>query len=313
MDTKTRIGLLNPKDVIFILETIERGYLESLNELLTDSRRLIAADIRKKKTPGRIRFPKNHTRRHAGIVASTLLYAHVVARLGARYEVSKHKHFARSAYPDFDFTFDDAAAVETWDFASTITVKQAEDIWQDLMPDAGLDWYKNYSLALVAETDEKILAGVRGAILESVKRGYDTRKAMSAVSAYLGNETQYYLERVVRTEVAKVYEQGRIQEFDATPEITGYEVSAILDTRLCHICRAREGVQIPKGELEKYRLTPPYHPFCRCIFLPIFVWEEKAGEIKWKKLAKDAPDVAEGFGGKDMQIPGAKVLKLPAA
>lgn len=300
MKTEQRIELFNPTDTVTRLDSLESQFLTTIRAMRRVLSDYIAAQVRRGVNPSAIVLPRSYRFKFADELTKCLVNTELMARAQARFECQRGAHLARTEY----FAGDDVPA----QFAEPATM---QDLTDSMSPTQGLTWYKNYSLALVATQEEATLNKVRDAIIQSVKKGWGTKKSMQAVGEVLQGVSGYYLERVVRTEMAKIYEQARIKEFEADDTVIGYELSAILDSRVCEACRHREGVQIRKEDLGQYRLTPPFHPFCRCVFLPIFTWEEKAGVVDWKQVPEDAAPIPLGFGHKDMHIPGATLGPSP--
>jgi len=127
-------------------------------------------------------------------------------------------------------------------------------------PEAGINWYRGYSLRLAGVQQVDALEAAKQAVVRGVEEGLSSRKVMQELSDTFGDFSKNRLEMIARTETSKIYNQARWREMDGDSAIVGYEWSAILDSRVCPICAARAGRSFPKGQIEGS--LPPVHVSC---------------------------------------------------
>jgi SPP1 gp7 family putative phage head morphogenesis protein len=127
-----------------------------------------------------------------------------------------------------------------------------------------------------------------------VEKGLSHAEMMRGLEDVFGIFGRNRLEMIARTETAKVYEQAQWHEMDETPEVVGYQYSAIMDSRVCPICSPRHGKIFAKDEIAGN--LPPMHPQCRCMVLAVFGWELADGTVSWDPIPEHAEAARPGFG-----------------
>jgi SPP1 gp7 family putative phage head morphogenesis protein len=168
-------------------------------------------------------------------------------------------------------------------------------------PEEGLNWYRDYSLRLAGIHQAAVLDRVKEVVSESISKGQALRETIGAMQGVLDGLSKSRLENIARTESGKIYEQAKWQEYDAEPEVVGYEYVAILDERTTEICRSRDGRKFPKDQIEGN--LPPAHFQCRSTVVPVFTWETEAEWFEWNPVPDNAPPLLDGFGSTSMEIP----------
>jgi len=167
---------------------------------------------------------------------------------------------------------------------------------EPFVPEVGVNWYRRYSLRIVGEEQAAVLQRAKDTIIRSIEQGLTDREVVRELESVFTAFGRDRLERIARTETAKIYEQARWQEFDSSDDIVGYEIMGIHDARICEICAYRDGKRIPKNAISGW--LPPAHVACRCILAPIFAWEEG---IEYTDPAA-GPKPQPGFGTTSMEI-----------
>lgn len=185
-------------------------------------------------------------------------------------------------------------------FKAAVRRLEPGDDWAEFQPWRGLDWYRDYALRIVGVEQQAALDAGRQAIIDGINEGEGIDDQAARLGEAFTQLSQGRLERIARTETMKVYNQGRLQGMQDEAEIVGYEWSAILDTRTCESCLARNHRRVPKADVEGF--SPPIHPGDRCVLLGIFSWEIESGDVTWNPVPADAPAVADGWGTTHMRI-----------
>lgn len=127
---------------------------------------------------------------------------------------------------------------------------------------------------------DKLLDGILEQIPEKAKEivertlaeGGGIREAMKALKVEFPTWAKHKMERIARTVAAFHFNHGRLDVMlDAG--IKYYEVSAILDSRVCPICFGLDDLVISlDSDLDAW---PPFHWSCRCICSPVIDPPEK--------------------------------------
>jgi SPP1 gp7 family putative phage head morphogenesis protein len=77
------------------------------------------------------------------------------------------------------------------------------------------------------------------------------------------------LERYARTKHTEVLNKGRLEFFESSGVVAGYQYSAILDDVTSEICRGLDGKYFDAGS----QPIPPMHFNCRSLLIPITKYE----------------------------------------
>lgn len=112
--------------------------------------------------------------------------------------------------------------------------------------------WKNRDI-LVNKLQETIIRGVASGIGER-----ELRKELIELTNY----GEYAASRILRTELAFVYNQARLEAFSEV-ESEEYEYFATLDLRTSETCRNLDGKRFRVDEAVVGKNYPPMHPFCR--------------------------------------------------
>jgi SPP1 gp7 family putative phage head morphogenesis protein len=276
-----RLALFRPHVQLQLLETQESLLVNAAMRLMARQAESLRISISRGTKPSALILDRGIVADLAKLIAASLIQTTAFSRWAVNTEI------------------DQARLKET---PATFAVeKLPEPDAQGFYPQGGLDWYQNYALRLAGVQQTDALEAAKAAVVKGIEEGLPHIEVMGLLGNTFETFSKNRLEMIARTETAKIYEQARWQEFESLDEIVGYEISAILDSRVCPICRARDGKIIRKSQADGK--WPPYHPQCRCCCLGIFSWEIEDGSVKWKPIPKSAPAVAPGFGTTSMEIP----------
>lgn len=164
-------------------------------------------------------------------------------------------------------------------------------------PEAGVDWYRNYSLRLMGVHSVNALNYTKNAIINGIEQGLNQQDTVNLIRQQFPQFSEHRLENIARTETAKIYEQARYQQMNNNAEVVGYEFAAVMDSRTSEICASHDGKIIRKGQEQGW--VPPLHYNCRSVLLPVFGWEE---DIQYS-IPSMAMKPLPGFGSTTMVIP----------
>jgi SPP1 gp7 family putative phage head morphogenesis protein len=158
--------------------------------------------------------------------------------------------------------------------------------WRDVIPEEAVSFLNSYVPQLAGVLEQACLAKVSEAIAESMTLGLTVPERAMMVSGALEDLRDFPIHRlnaIARTESMRAYSLGNLSTMARLHSHGGYvegvEFSAILDDRTSEICRRRNGLRMRLDDPKLPDNTPPLHPNCRSVLIPI-VWGE--GEAGWE-------------------------------
>ncbi len=262
------------------VQALQNICLRAARKLLDWEMESLADQIRQGVKPADLVLPIAAQKKLVAAVSTALAATGIVGVYTARNQIYKASHAAFSAYERVPEPIEEGGLH---------------------YPQSGLDWYDDYSLRLVGVHQAGALERAQAVVSDSIARGDAQAEVIRALAEVFPRFSTSRLENIVRTETAKVFEQAKWQEYDAEPEIVGYEFVAILDGRTSDVCEERHGKTFPKAAIEGN--LPPLHFQCRSTVIPIFSWDAEADGFQWQPIPPGAPQPLDGFGTTSMEIP----------
>ncbi len=194
----------------------------------------------------------------------------------------------------------------------TSRVTLADDSWDEVLPVETSSWLEQYvpELARVYEAD--VLQEVRDVVSQAVREGYAVRLTMAklrAIRRQVSGFAKHRLEAIARTETMRAYNMGHLRSMIDADGVAGVEFSAIIDSRTSSGCQARDGLRFRLGDPRLTYNTPPLHPNCRSVLVPVLDVEEVtdwAGDQEIASLPETTQrdvDIEAVRGG--LGVPGA--------
>lgn len=153
----------------------------------------------------------------------------------------------------------------------TKTVSLSDD-WNDVLPEEALSWLDRYVPELARVYENAVLEEVREVISRSLREGVTnslTATELGRVNRQLSRFARSRLECISRTEAMRAYSMGSLRSAIDSEAVVGFEFSAVLDSRTSEICHAREGMRFRINDPRLAHNTPPLHPNCRSVLLPL--------------------------------------------
>jgi len=151
--------------------------------------------------------------------------------------------------------------------------------WHRVMPHDALDWIKGYVPKLVGVLEEDILRKVRDEVTAGMAQGKTADEVTAAVEAHVNGFAKHRVETIARTESMRAYSMGAVITLRQTPDASGVEYCSILDDRTTMECQERDGMRLRIDDPRVIYNTPPLHPNCRSVLIPI-LGDEVPGD--WK-------------------------------
>lgn len=141
-----------------------------------------------------------------------------------------------------------------------------------------LDFLEREIIFYIGDVEQTLLKEVRIQAMAAIRDGLPFSAVEQFVRTELSKKAQVSLERWARTKTTEVFNRGRLEFFNSSGVVDGYEYSAILDGRTTVICAGLHGKKFKKGT----EPIPPMHFNCRSTLVPItrfeqFSPDEKAG------------------------------------
>jgi SPP1 gp7 family putative phage head morphogenesis protein len=134
-------------------------------------------------------------------------------------------------------------------------------------------WVEKYTLPALKTVGEKHRPVFEAILREGYRKGWSIDK----IAKLMKNSVQpgssmdkvgWIYERIARTEVAYITEQAKLDTWRSGGI---YKVMHVTrrDSRVCHLCRPRDGLVYNIDEIGPDEEIP-VHSHCRCTFIPIF-------------------------------------------
>lgn len=187
-----------------------------------------------------------------------------------------------------------------------------EQEWHHIVPEEGLKWMESYTYQLKGILAPQMLDAIKDTIKEGIgtadKPGLSEDEVRAKLSVLLPHIAEYRIQAIARTESMRCYNLGQLSQLkaaDATVE--GVEFCAILDSRTTDICAERDGLVLRIDDPRLWENTPPLHPNCRSILIPVMYVEEKSNDYfdtdadKFDVLAESEPPILRDYDKKAVE------------
>lgn len=136
--------------------------------------------------------------------------------------------------------------------------------------------------------NEAMATGISRSLLDGLVRGDNPRTIADDIEENVEGIGAYRAETIARTEIIRAHAEGQLDALEAMGvEQVGVMVewSTAGDDRVCSLCEELEGVVLKLSEAHN---KIPFHPNCRCSFLPANVGEDEDDQIRGKSKIESA-------------------------
>jgi len=133
-----------------------------------------------------------------------------------------------------------------------------------------LDVIEKETFDFVGDYEYGILKRVRADLVAAIKDGKSLATVEDILDRDLKQMSQVQIERYARTKHTEVLNTARVEFFDSTGVVDGYQYSAVLDDATSAICSGLNGKKFKSGD----EPIPPLHFNCRSLLIPITKYEE---------------------------------------
>ncbi|SMG51708.1 phage putative head morphogenesis protein, SPP1 gp7 family [Dethiosulfovibrio salsuginis] len=154
------------------------------------------------------------------------------------------------------------------------------DDWNAVLPAEALSWLDRYVPELARVYEVAVLEQVRDVISRSLREGLTLKrstKELKGINREVSGFARHRLECIARTEAMRAYSMGHLRSAIDSEAVVGFEFSAILDDRTSGSCQTREGLMFRIGDPRLPFNTPPLHPNCRSVLIPLLAIEFPGG------------------------------------
>lgn len=147
---------------------------------------------------------------------------------------------------------------------------QKSEFKKPLIEDKFLEVIEKEVFNFIGDYEYSILKKARVELIAAVKDGRPLSSLVGILDDELKEMSKVQLERYSRTKHTEVFNNARVEYFDSTGVVTGYQYSAILDDRTSDICSGLHGKFFKAGT----EPIAPMHFNCRSTLIPITKYEK---------------------------------------
>ena len=154
--------------------------------------------------------------------------------------------------------------------------------------DEFLAFLENETYSYVGDWAYSITKSAKAQIIAAIKDGMPLSTVIDLLTTEGLADSLTSLERYARTKFTEVMNRGRLDFFDSSNVVQGYQYSAILDGSTTDICESLNDKIFKSGE----QPIPPLHFNCRSLLIPITIYEEVN---KWNEVPNWVTNKVEGM------------------
>lgn len=126
------------------------------------------------------------------------------------------------------------------------------------------------SFQFIGDFSYTITKRVRAELIAAIKDGRPLSTVLDIMDIDGKKLAEDSLKRYARTKHTEVLNRGRLEAFESSGVVSGYQYSAVLDDQTSEICRGLHGKKFKAGD----EPIPPMHFNCRSLLIPITKYEE---------------------------------------
>lgn len=163
-----------------------------------------------------------------------------------------------------------------------------------LPSDKFLEMLDQETFDYIGDWEYRTMQNARQEMIAAIKDGRPLSSVIDILNTDGKRDSIVSVERYARTKGTEVMNRGRLEEFESSKVVHGYQYSAIMDGRTTEICRGLHGKKFKSGT----EPVPPMHFNCRSLLIPITIYEdfkpdEKVGQRSMDKFIED--EKGKGF------------------
>ena len=166
---------------------------------------------------------------------------------------------------------------------------------EPLASDEFLKFLDKETFDFIGDWEFKTLQNAKVELRKAIKDGTPLSEVINVLDNQGKKLSESSLERFGRTKFTEVMNKGRLEQFNESGVVTGYQYSAVLDGLTTPICRGLHNKKFVSGS----EPVPPMHFNCRSLLIPITRFEtftptEKIGQQDPDSFIK--ANLGKGFG-----------------
>ncbi len=151
--------------------------------------------------------------------------------------------------------------------------------WKDVIPEDALEWIDTYTPELVRVLETSLLEKCRNDISKGMREGMTQHEIRRELAKTFNDFSRFRLETIVRTESLRAYNLGGLAALQKARGAAGVEFFALMDERTTPQCESRNGMRLRLDDPHIINNTPPLHPRCRSVLIPLL---DDEVEPDWK-------------------------------
>lgn len=133
-----------------------------------------------------------------------------------------------------------------------------------------LDLLEQENFNFIGDWEYNISKSLRQQLINAIKEGRPVSEVIDMLDSETKKASAVSLERYSRTKTTEVMNRARLEQFEESGVVNGFQYSAILDGRTSEICAGLHGKKFKAGT----EPVPPLHFNCRSLLIPITIFEE---------------------------------------
>lgn len=145
-----------------------------------------------------------------------------------------------------------------------------------LPSDKFLEFLESETFEYIGDWEYQVTKAARVAMVQAIKDGKPLSSVIDMLNTEGKRDSLVSVERYSRTKGTEVMNRARLEEFEDSKVVHGYQYSAILDGRTTEICAGLHGKLFKKGT----EPIPPMHFNCRSVLIPITIFESFEPDTK---------------------------------
>jgi SPP1 gp7 family putative phage head morphogenesis protein len=142
--------------------------------------------------------------------------------------------------------------------------------------DEFLNFLEDETYSFIGDWSYQVTKNAKTELIAAIKDGKPLSSVVDLLTDKGMKDSLVALERYARTKYTEVMNRGRMDFFESSKIVQGYQYSAILDDSTSDICEGLDGKVFKDGE----QPVPPLHFNCRSVLIPITIYEEMTPDTK---------------------------------
>ena len=148
---------------------------------------------------------------------------------------------------------------------------------EDFLPQEILDLLDEETFKIVGDYVTQVTKKGKNIIVQGIKDGVSEQELTAMLKEVMIGESEKWLATLVRTKTTEIMNDARKAYWENDPiakqVVEAYQFSAIIDERTSEVCSELDGQIFEQGAFID-KVTPPLHPNCRSLLVPVTRYED---------------------------------------